>query len=92
MYIHEGHYDLYFNMTWSSDFALYFEPYSYLAMEWKLSIQGTPAAKWAMSWENLFCHYVNNKGTDQRNPISAFVIHCLDSIISLVSICKISNL
>ena len=38
--------------------------------------------------------YANNKGADQpahlRNLISAFVIRCLDSIISLVSILAIS--
>ena len=40
--------------------------------------------------------YANNKGTDQtahlRSLISAFVIRCLDSIISLDSIAKISRL
>ena len=44
----------------------------------------------AMSWENLFMLYVNNKGADQpAHPCSlirAFVVHCLDTIISLVSI------
>ena len=40
--------------------------------------------------------YANNKGTDQpvhpRSLISAFVVHCLDSIISLDSIAEISRL
>ena len=40
--------------------------------------------------------YANNKGADQhvhpRSLISAFVVHCLDSIIPLVSISKISSL
>ena len=40
--------------------------------------------------------YGNNKGTDQpahpRSLISAFVVHCLDSMMSLVSVTKISNL
>ena len=40
--------------------------------------------------------YANNKGADQpahpRSLISAFVGHCLDSIISLVSIFEISRL
>ena len=40
--------------------------------------------------------YVNNKGTDQaahlHSLISAFVIHCLDSTISLDSIAEISKL
>ena len=39
---------------------------------------------------------VNNKGTDQpahpRSLISAFVVRCLDSIISLDSIAEISRL
>ena len=52
--------------------------------------------KWATSWENLFMPYVNNKGADQtvhlHSLISAFVVHCLYSIIPLVSISKISRL
>ena len=40
--------------------------------------------------------YANNKGADQpahpRSLISAFVVHCLDSIISLDSIAEISRL
>ena len=40
--------------------------------------------------------YANNKGADQsahpRNLISAFVVRCLDSIISLDSIAEISSL
>ena len=51
---------------------------------------------WATSWENLFMPYANNKGADQpahpRSLISAFVVHCLDSIIPLVSLFKISKL
>ena len=53
---------------------------------------------WAMSWENLFMPYANNKGADQpahpRSLISTFVVHCLDtcSMISLVSISEISSL
>ena len=48
---------------------------------------------WDMSWENLFIPYVNNKDADQpahlRSLISIFVVRCLDSIISLVSLCAI---
>ena len=33
--------------------------------------------------------YTNNKGTDQ---ISAFVVRCLDSVMSPVSVTKISSL
>ena len=51
---------------------------------------------WATSCENLFLPYANNKGADQpahlRSLISTFVIRCLDSIIPVVSICKISSL
>ena len=40
--------------------------------------------------------YANNKGADQpahsRSLISAFVVRCLDSMISLVSISEISSL
>ena len=40
--------------------------------------------------------YANNKGADQpahpRSLISAFIVHCLDSIISLLAIAKISRL
>ena len=51
---------------------------------------------WVTSWENLFIPYAKNKGTDQpahpRSLIRAFVVCCLYSIISLVSISKISRL
>ena len=51
---------------------------------------------WAMSWENLFYAYANNKGTDQpAHPcslISTFVVRCLESIIPLVYISEISRL
>ena len=44
----------------------------------------------------LLLPYANNKGTDQpvhsRSLISAFVVHCMDSIIPLVSIYEISSL
>ena len=40
--------------------------------------------------------YANNKGTDQpvhpSSLIYAFVVHCLDSVMSLVSVTKISSL
>ena len=40
--------------------------------------------------------YANNKGADQpvhlRSPISTFVVHCLDRVISLDSIVEISRL
>ena len=40
--------------------------------------------------------YANNKGADQpahpRSLISAFVVHCIDSVMSLVSVTKISSL
>ena len=51
---------------------------------------------WATPWKNLFMPYANNKGADQpahsRSLISAFIVHCLDSIIPLVSIYEISSL
>ena len=40
--------------------------------------------------------YANNKGADQpahlRSLISTFVVHCLDSVMSLVSVTKILSL
>ena len=51
---------------------------------------------WAMSWENLFMPYANNKGADQpahpRSLISIFVVRCLDSIIPILAIAQISRL
>ena len=45
--------------------------------------------------KRVLCH-ANNKGADQaahpRSLISAFVVHCLDSVMSLVSVTKISSL
>ena len=44
---------------------------------------------WATSWENLFLPYANNKGADQPAQmwrlISAFVVHCIDSIIPILA-------
>ena len=46
--------------------------------------------------KSLLLPYVNNKGADQpahlRSLISALIVHCLDSIIPLVSISEISSL
>ena len=51
--------------------------------------------KWAMSWENLLLPYANNKAGDQpahlRSLISDFVVHYLDSVISLLAIAEISR-
>ena len=53
------------------------------------------AVSWATSWENFLLPYANNKGADHPGHshclISAFIIHCLDSIL-LVSVSKISSL
>ena len=61
-----------------------------------LGVRVLPYLIWAMPWENLFMPYANNEGADQpthlRNLISAFVVHCLDSKINLVSRFKISSL
>ena len=52
--------------------------------------------KWVSSWENLLMPYGISKGADQpahlRSLISPFVVHCLDNIISLVSISETSSL
>ena len=46
--------------------------------------------------ETCLMLYANNKGADQpahpRSLISAFVVRCLDSVMSLVSVTKISSL
>ena len=64
--------------------------------KWTSTSPTTWTIIWAMSWENLFMPYVNNKGTDQpahpRSLISAFVVSCLDSIILLLAIAEISRL
>ena len=43
---------------------------------------------WATSWQNLFMLYVSNKDADQpvhpHSLISAFVVRCLDSILSIL--------
>ena len=45
--------------------------------------------------KTCFMSYANNKGAYQpahpRSLISAFVVRCLDSVMSLVSVTKISN-
>ena len=48
---------------------------------------------WAMSWENLFMPYANNKDADQPAYLCSlirFVVRCLDSII-YTSICYSRN-
>ena len=62
----------------------------YRKHEWKKCVY--VVFNWTTFWENLFMPYANNKGADQlahlRSLIGTFVVHCLDSIIPLVSICK----
>ena len=61
-----------------------------------LSVQKFMSFEPRTSCENLFMSYVNNKDADQPahlcSLISIFVICCLDSLISQVSISKISRL
>ena len=61
---------------------------------------GTNKLTWATSWENLVLPYANNKvqislricqPAHLRSLISAFVDRCLDSIISILAISKISR-
>ena len=51
---------------------------------------------WNGPWKTCVMSYANNKGADQpahpRRLISAFVVRCLDSIMSLISETKISSL
>ena len=60
------------------------------------SESGSNVYNWATSWQNLLLPYVNNKDADQHahpcSLISAFVVRCLDSIISILAKFKISRL
>ena len=51
--------------------------------------------KWDTSWEKLFMPYANNKAKDQpehsHSLISAFVVRCLDSIISSLAESKFQD-
>ena len=85
-----------FELQWMSEKEFYLLNDSDLDLKiWSL-LKWVTKAKWAMSLENLFLPYANNKGADQpahpHSLISAFVICCLESIISVVSMCKISSL
>ena len=61
----------------------------------KLHIHWLKDTKWAMSWENLFMPYANNKGADQpahpHSLISSFVVRCLEFRIPIPVISKISR-
>ena len=50
---------------------------------------------WATSWEILLLPYANNKAADQpvhtHSLISAFVVRCLNSIIPVLAIAKMSR-
>ena len=62
---------------------------------WRLYAKVQYKPIWAMSWENLFMPYANNKGTDQPahslSLIGAIVVRCLDSIILLHALAEISR-
>ena len=65
-----------------------------LVWYWFSVFYGKLSFNWATSWENLFLPYANNKDAVQpriRSLISAFVVRCLDCIISVLSIYKISR-
>ena len=47
--------------------------------------------KYADMWITCFMPYANNKGADQRSLISTIVVHCLDSMICILAISKVSN-
>ena len=61
------------------------------ALEWSLSKSVEPGHQ-----KTCLMSYANNKGADQpahpRSLISAFIVRCLDSVMSLVSVTKISSL
>ena len=68
--------------------------YCLVKLWWETLMLKRDILVWATSWENPFLPYANNKGAVQpahpRSLISAFAVRCLDSIISLVSLCSIS--
>ena len=75
---------------------LFIQTYTY-SYWWEMSQLREPSSCiWATSWENHFMQYANNKGAVQpahlRSLISPIVVRCLDSIIPLVSISKLSSL
>ena len=43
-------------------------------------------------WKRVLCHMQPTKAQIRRSLISAFVVRCLDSVMSLVSETKISSL
>ena len=65
--------------------------FSYIDVFLEILIDGTLYARgyliWAMSWENLFMPYANNKGADQpahlHSLISTFVVHYIDCMCVL---------
>ena len=70
---------------------IYWRDYTYTSFTTKIEFH----IIWATSWENLFMPYANNKGADQpvhpHSLVSAFFIHCMDGIIPLLAIAKISR-
>ena len=65
-------------------------------LRWYLAGHPCPMDTFSRNEKMCLMSYANNKGTDQpahpRSLISAFVVCCLDSIISLDSISEISRL
>ena len=80
-----------FNFSGSPKFSDF-----YGVLRISLSVEGSEKT-FELGHEKMYLmSYANNKGADQpthpRSLISAFVVHCLDSIISLDSIGEISIL
>ena len=78
------------NTQLSVDFAVFWlvTSFSTLSMAWFV-------IKLAMSWENLFLPYANNKGADQlahlRSLISNCIVCYLDSIILIIAVATSSR-
>ena len=79
------------HFKWSWNFAM--EPYE--NANTRIVITHVMLIIWATSWENLFMPYANNQGADQPAHLCSlnitFVVHCLDSIIPLLALAKISR-
>ena len=82
----------YLNMDFLKTYHKTFKSYTQLT---RLSIRPLPYNMCHVMRKPVMLN-VNNKGADQpahpHSLISTFVVHCLDSIIPLVSISKISSL
>ena len=66
-----------------------------ILISFSVARKSTLDISWASSCETCLMSYTNNKGADQtahpRSLISTFVVHCLDSMICILAISKVSR-